>query len=218
MASSNSNTNQQLLLAASVLSEYVGTTIFITGTVGNLMNIIVFTYLRSYRSLVTSTFLAAASFFAQLFLTLGFGFRTLSKWIGYDIASRNESICKLTLLLRSASIQIYLTCLCFASIDRYLMTSRSVRRRELITLRRARLVVFTCVVVWICARIPYAVYSINIPALNMCVQSLNLVDIATYMTLVLSVIGPITILSVFGFLTWKNLGNRRLSAMNTQVF
>lgn len=218
MASPISTTNQQILSAISILSEYVGAAIFFLGTIGNVMNIIVFTCLKSYRSLVTSTFLFGASLFAQVFLILSFGFRTLSKWAGYDIASRNEPICKFTLLLRTASIQIYLTCLCLASIDRYLMTSRSVRRRELITLRRARLAVVVCVVVWMCARIPYAIFSLTIPALNMCAQSLNFIDIATYMTLVLSVISPVTILSVFGILTWKNLGNIRLSAMNAQVY
>ena len=211
------NTDQQILSAISAIATYVGGVMFLFGTVGNLMNIIVFCCLKSYRSLSTSAFLATSSLAGQLYLTISMGFGSLSRLIGYDIGSRNSAICKSSLHVRNISVQISLTCLCLASIDRYLMTSRSARRRELITLKRARLLICICVAVWMCAGVPHAIYSLDLPLFNLCIPSSPFSTTATYLNLALSIFLPITVLSVFGVLTWKNLGNTRLTALNAQV-
>ena len=217
-AYSMSNTDQQLLLATSAITAYLGGLMFLLGTVGNLMNIIVFCCLKSYRSLVTSAFLATSSFASQVYLIFGVGFQSLSKFIDYDIASSNLAICKSTLYMRNVSVQISLTCLCLSSFDRYLMTSRSVGRRELITLKRARLLICVWTVVWMCAAIPFALYTNDFTLFNACIPRSDYIITASYLNLVSSILLPITILLVFGLLTWKNLGNMRLTALNSQVF
>ena len=213
-----SNTDQEILVAISAITSYVGGTMFVLGTVGNLINILVFCCLKPYRPLVTSTFLAAASFAGQLYLTNALGIGAISKWIGYDIPSRNSAICKFTVFIRKFSIQVSLTCLCLSSVDRYLMTSRSARRRQLFTLKRARLMVCACIVVWACAGIPHAIFTFDFSRFNLCIPSSNFGTTVTYLNLVLAVLLPITVLSTFGLLTWKNLGNTRLTALNSQVF
>jgi 7 transmembrane receptor (rhodopsin family) len=154
---------------------------FILGTIGNMMNIIVFCCLKEYRSLVTSTFLAAAAFARQLYLVFSLGFKSLPKWIGYDIASRNSSICKSMLYLKNVSIQVYLTCLCFSYIDRYLMASRSVRQRQFMTQKRALLMICVGLVVWMCASIPRALLTIHFTPFNICGESPDFIATATYL-------------------------------------
>ena len=218
MAYFMSDTDQQILSAVSAITTYVSGVMFILGTVGNMMNMIMFCCLKTYRSLVTSAFLVGTAFTGQIYLTISLGFGSVSKWIGYDIPSRNTTICKFTLYMRNVPIQIYLTCLCLSSIDRYLMTSRSARRRELMTPKRARFLICAWTVIWMCAGIPYAINSSNIPLFNLCIPNSNFGITATYLNLVLAIIVPITILSIFGFLTLKNLENIRLTTLNSQVF
>lgn len=213
-----STTDQQILLAVSAITTYVSGILFILGSIGNVMNMIMFSCLKTYRSLVTSAFLATASFAGQLYLTFSLGLESLSKWIGYDIPSRNLQFCKATWYIKNVGIQVSLTCLCLSSIDRYLMTSRSAQRRELMTLNRARLIIVICFVVWAGAAIPYAIYSRNIPLFNLCLPSYSFAAVVTYLNLVLAIFLPVAIMSVFGLLTWKNLGNIRLTPLNSQVF
>ena len=200
-------TDEKTLSAASIIITYARGVIFIAGTVGNVMNIIAFCSLKIYRSLVTSTFLAGAAFAGQIYLTIMLGFASVSKWISYDIPSRNPVICKFDLYIRTVSIQIYLTCLCLSSID-----------RELMTLKRARLLICVLAIVWMCVGIHRALYSNNLPFSDLCTPSSNFVVTATYLNLIVAVILPIIILSIFGILTWKNLRNTRLLSLNSQVF
>lgn len=217
MAYSMSNTDQQILLATSTITTYVSGSMFILGAVGNLMNIVIFSCRKAYRSLVTSAFLVTASLAGQLYLTFTLGFGSMSKWIRSDIASRNWAICKSTLYIRNVAMQVYLTCLCLSSIDRYLMTSRSARRRQFMTLKRARLLICIWFVIWMCAGIPHALYTNNFVLFNLCIPSSNFAATVTYLNLVFAIFIPIILLSLFGWLTWKNLGNARLSALNSQV-
>lgn len=172
-----SDSDQKILLAVSFITTYVDGAMFILGTVGNPMNILVFCCLKTYRSLVTSSFLATTIFAGQ----------------------------------------IYLTCLCLSSMERYLMTSRSVWQRELMTLKRVRLLSGFWTVVWICVGIPHAIFTFDFALLNLCIPDSNFSTTLTYLNLAFSVVLPITILSVFGLLTWKNLGKIRLNALNSQV-
>ena len=189
-----SDSDQKILFATSIITTYVGGVFFILGTVGNVMNIMVFTCLKTYRSLVTSSFLAVTAFTGQIYLTVSLGIGAISKWINYDIPSRSSTICKITLYLRNISILISLTCLCLSSIDRYLMTSRSARRRELMTLKRGRLLICIWIVIWLCAGIPHALYFLDFALLNLCFASPSFGIIATYLNLVFTIILRITIL------------------------
>lgn len=212
-----SSTDQQIASITLGITTYGSGIVFILGAIGNTLNILVFCCLKTYRPLVTSTFLAMTSFSGQLYITFTLGFSSISKWIGVDIPSRNAMICRSILYLRNMSLQICFTCLCLSSIERYLMTSRSARRRELMTLKRARLLICICFVVWMSAAIPSALFFNNLVQASLCVPSVQFAMPLTYYNLVCSIFLPVTILSIFGFLTWRNLANTRLSALNAQV-
>ena len=117
--------DQQLLRASSIITTYGGMIMFGLGAIGNTMNILAFSCLKVYRSLPTSAFLAAASFFGQLNLSFSLLFSALSNIIGYNPAARDAHLCKTYLFMQRVTVQITLTCLCMSAIDRYMMTSRS---------------------------------------------------------------------------------------------
>lgn len=181
------------------------------------MNLIVFCCLKEYRSLVTSAFVATSAFAAQLYLTFSLCFESLSKQIGCDIPSRNLAICKSTLYIKNVTIQVYLTCLCFSSIDRYLITSRSVRQRQFITQKRAILMIFVGVIIWMIVAIPRAIFTAHFAPFNICGEIIHFVATATYLNLFFIIVLSLTILLVFGLLTWKNLEHTRLTNINAQV-
>ena len=120
-----SDSDQKILLATSIITTYIGGVFFILDTVGNVMNIMVFICLKTYRSLVTSTFVAMTAFIGQIYLTVSLGIGAISELINYDIPSRSSTICKFTLYLRNISILVSLTCLCLWSIDRSLSDDQS---------------------------------------------------------------------------------------------
>ena len=212
-----SPTDQQILRASSIITTYGGMIMFALGAIGNTINILAFSCLKVYRSLPTSAFLAAASFFGQLNLSFSLFFSALSNIIGYNPAARDARVCKTYLFMQRVTVQITLTCLCMSAIDRYLMTSRSARLRALVTPMRARLAIGFAIVIWSGYGVPGAIYTINYPFYNLCIPTSNFSTIITYLNLVLAVLIPIGILSVFGLLTWKNLHRSRLSAVNLQV-
>lgn len=213
-----SSSDQQILLIVTAISSYASGTLFILGTVGNIINMIVFFCLKTYRSLVTSIFLAATAFTGQVYLIFSLGIGSLSKWIGLDLISRNSAVCKAVLYIRNVAIIISLTCLCLSSIERCLMTSRSARQREWMTLKRARLLVCFFAVISMCIGIPHAIHTNTIPAANLCSPTSDFATGVTSLNLIFVVTLPVGILTVFGLLTWKNLGNIRLTALNSQVW
>ena len=181
------------------------------------MNILAFCSLKVYRPLSTSAFLATASFSGQVYLCFSLLFSALANLLGYNPLARNLALCRASLYIQRVVIQISLTCLCLSAIDRYLMTSRSARQRAWVTPTRARLAIVVCVLVWCAYGVPNALYVLNYSFYNLCIPSLEFSTTVTYLNLVFTVLLPILILCLFGFLTWRNLGRARLSAMNVQV-
>ena len=212
-----STTDQQILSATSIITTYGGLLMVGLGLIGNTMNILAFCYLKVYRSLSTSAFLATASLSGQVYLFFSLLLSALANLMGYNPLARNNTLCRVALYVPRVTVQISLTCLCFSAIDRYLMTSRSARQRAWVTVRRARISIIVFVIVWLAYGVPSAVYGINYPFFNLCIPSAELSSTVVYLNLVFAVLLPIMILCLFGFLTWKNLGIARLSSMNVQV-
>lgn len=209
--------DRQILLAATSLSTYGGITMFTLGLIGNTLNILAFTCLKVYRSLSTSAFLTTSSLSGLIYLSFTLFRVAIANLIGYNAAARDNFLCRTTLFIPRVTVQISLTCLCFSAIDRYLMTSRSALLRALVTLKRARIAICLCVLIWCAYGVPNAIYAINYPLYNICIPTTDFGNTITYLNLVFAVAIPILILSVFGFLTWKNLDNAHLSSMNIQV-
>ena len=206
-----------LLYASSVVTTYAGLTLFSLGLIGNSLNFITFAFWKPYRPLATSKFLATAAFSSQTYLSISIFISSLSNLIGFNPSSRNLNLCRASMLVSRAALQTSLTCVCLSSIDRYLVTSRSAYLRGWFTTTRSYLAIMITIFIWICYTIPNAVFASSNPIANICIPSSSFSGILTYLNLTFAVILPISVMTIFGILTHKNLQNVRLSTMNTQV-
>jgi len=214
---SMSTTDETLQHISNIISIYAGILMFALGTVGNIMSVLVFCGLKTYRSLPTSVFLAAFSFTNQISITVGIFLQFLTAILGYNLGATNRIACQFIWFAKKAFPEIATTCLCLCAVDRYLMTTRSARLRKLLTVPRAYLLIGINVIIWICYGIPSGIYVINVQSANLCARMISFWRISTYFDLFIPILIPITIMSVLGLLTWKNLGRIQQTHMNKQV-
>jgi hypothetical protein len=119
------------------------------GTFGNVLNLIVFTR-RTLRSNPCSMYFLAGSInnlFATYVVILT---RYLSVSWNLDISTRNTVFCKLRLLFVYVSLNLVLWFAILASADRFFSSSRSVRLRQLSSLKVARInIVFNTIFMYL---------------------------------------------------------------------
>jgi hypothetical protein len=138
----------------------------------------------------------------------------------------SENWCKFRIPLLYINSLCSFTCLCLQSIDSYMSSSRNANIRRRSTIVNARYLVIGFIFVWICNECPYYFMSPANIVPNWRCQTTNTVyaQYRSYFTiLVLSIIVPIVIISLFGYLTYRNLHTldinerHRLSALTKQT-
>ncbi|CAF3559131.1 unnamed protein product [Rotaria sp. Silwood1] len=198
--------SELIIVIAKYLYIYLGFFLASVGSIGNLLTISVFVRRKKYRSLSSSTFLAGSTFGEQIALIASAFPDSLTYTLGYDFYSISIEMCKSTSFLYFAGGVMALTCMYLAAIERYLQTCRSPSHREWITLNRARLLVFLTILVSSAISIPFALYRNVTPNYQLCEYvNANFKRMVPLMYAIVGVPMPITLLSVFGFLTWRNL-------------
>ncbi|CAF1138625.1 unnamed protein product [Adineta ricciae] len=198
-------------LASNLFSIYAGLPIFCLGTIGNLINLGV---LFSARSIPCSFFLLISSFFNIITLSTGLLPRVLSIGFNIDASSTNIVWCKSRLFFSYIGSLTSITCICLASIDRYLMSCRAATRRNRSTLRASKIAVMVAVLMIIGMNIPYLVYFTIVETktaagsiTKQCsLANSNIVQYGNYVLrpVFLSIL-PGTILISTGFFTYRNL-------------
>ncbi|UJR29253.1 hypothetical protein I4U23_010467 [Adineta vaga] len=108
------------------------------------------------------------------------------------------------------------TCICLAAIDQWIITSHSVHHRRWSTRRLAYLTIFLNVSFWfLLTGIPIFIFTGLIPNGNSIVCSYLSQSFATYNNIffipIIYCLLPISILTICGILTWKNIQRLRRS-------
>ncbi|UJR24034.1 hypothetical protein I4U23_026999 [Adineta vaga] len=111
--------------------------IFIIGTFGNLLDIILFIHLESLNTLASSLFLLASFIGSQCVMLTATLLRIIFGLTGYDPLFSSLFLCKLRWMIGPASGAFSLTCVCLAAVDRYILARSQYRTK--ITLNQARL-------------------------------------------------------------------------------
>jgi hypothetical protein len=199
---------QQLLNIAEILFAYVGLTILIFGTIGNLINVISFARLESLKTLASSLFLLASFFASQIVLTFGLLTRVILGFSGIDPVNTSVSFCKARWFIRTTSGAISLTCVCLAAIDRYFLSCHNVRRHRWITITRARWAIFLSICFWSSIFSSYAVYYTVPTHLSCTIANPIFAYFLSYFNLFHYSILPLSVLTIFCWLTWRNLGQQ----------
>lgn len=152
-----SSTPEQLAYATSQINIYYGSFICIVGTIGGLLNILIFTTLKSFRETTCATYLIAATVYN---LCQSFALFFWSTGVGLKLFSLNFSLfCKFRYFFPQYFVLVSHTCMCMAAIDQFLSQTRY---RNFNSIRSARFhVLVPCIVWFIHAAFTFAYYESN---------------------------------------------------------
>lgn len=199
--------------ASQMTYAYGALVLIIFGTVGNLLNILVFTRLRILRQMPSATFLITSFTFNFVQLWITRFSRSVQNFIGFDLLTRSVFYCEIRWLLGPISACVSMTSLCLVRIDRFLVTSHNVRYHRVFNLRRTRIIVGTIVLIFCIQVTPYIVYYSR----PYCISSGVPYSYAQYIdnfNLVVTNYLPPHVLIRFGTLTWRNIRTVRLGQHN----
>ncbi|CAF4202123.1 unnamed protein product [Adineta steineri] len=191
------------------------------GFFGSLMNTIILSTSRMYRTQPCTFFLLIAAI-AQSVQYLVSGISRISA-IGFDIdlTLLSPGWCKIKAYLIDTCLGVAMTCEWLATIDRFLITSRSANLRQLSKIKWAYCISAGVVVFWILTCIPDLIFTYI--SSNVCANYneiwgtyYNYVDNWLLYTAV-----PLVIVTVFGTLAYRNMrtltNTRQLQGADRQL-
>lgn len=209
----------QIDMISNRLMIYAGIIMYIFGTVGNILNIWVFyiwsrspkrshKHHKSGRTSNSSLYLLASSIANLLVIIYPLLTRIMFDGYQYPVTQNNAFIlCKFRYYVLHTFDLISLTCICLATFDRYLISSRKVRLRELSTRRqRTKLIILFIGLLIGVHSVPIIIY-FNVSNAGQC-EILSTIYLYYYLyviQIVLHGIIPIIFLSIFGLLTFQQL-------------
>ncbi|CAF1074318.1 unnamed protein product [Adineta steineri] len=223
--SSNDPYIRQIQLSIQYIALTFGFPILILGIIGNILNIIVFLHKASYKHNASSFYMLVKSFFDLNVLVISLAGDIIIDGFHAN-ALTSENWCKFRVPLVYINSLCSSSCLCLQAIDSYMCSSRNATIRQYSTIKKARYLIVGFLFVWICNECPYYfMKSANIIP-NLTCQTSNTIyrTYRSYFTiLVLNIIVPVTIITLFGYLTYKNMhtlntdGQYRLSTLTKQT-
>ncbi|CAF1050668.1 unnamed protein product [Adineta ricciae] len=190
---------------------YVGSITFVIGTIGGLLNIIVFLSLKTFRLSPCGFYLLIMSIANIGEMITGLLSRILNAAFDIDWSLTSLFYCKVRLYFYQVCALISLTCICLASIDQYVSTcSRSQWQRwSNIKVAHRLCAIFT--LIWIGQNIPAIIYYDHVVSRSTGKVSCTLTNSLYHqftvyvVTIILGRVLPITITVVFGFLSYRNV-------------
>ncbi|CAF0737534.1 unnamed protein product [Adineta steineri] len=201
------------------LMIYAGIIMYIFGSIGNILNIYVFTiwsrtkktsnkHSHSCRTNNSSLYLLVSSISNLIVILYPLFTRIMLDGYEYHITKHNVFIiCKLRYYILHTCDVISLTCICLATFDRYLISSRKVRLRKLSTTRKqTKLILLFIICLFGIHSIPiFKYYSVSKTGYCTIISTIYLYYYLYTFQIFLHGIIPIIFLSVFGILTFKQL-------------
>jgi hypothetical protein len=130
---SNSTDDFTIILINNIslqVNRYMILFVFLFGTIGNLLNVIVLSQ-SVFRSNSCALYFLGSSASGLVIILIGLPTRIIGGWISTDPTSTNSSLCKLRIFFLYSCRAIYAWLLVFATIDRYFLSSIKIHRRRL---------------------------------------------------------------------------------------
>ena len=138
------------------LTINVGLLIVIGGLLGNLLNIVIFTSLKTFRETTCAIYLTAASCANILHLLASLLSRILITGYNIDLTQTSTHLCKLRQFIAVIAPLVAVSSMCLATIDQYV--SLTLRWRWLSQHRVAARLIMIMVPFWCLCSIPVLVY------------------------------------------------------------
>lgn len=202
------NTIQQYTL-------YVGYFLLLTGMFGNIMNIYVLSSVNTYRSTPSTFSFLIASIYDIIILSISLLSRILETGHGLNLSSSSVIWCKFRQYFITSITLIPFYCQCLATINQFLMTSRSNHLRQLNTLKQAYWTIICITIICLIHGIPFIIYYDISPRTHSCSSTNSTLSLylSIFVLIIFSFI-PTLLTSIFGFLTYNNV--KQLNGSNNQ--
>jgi hypothetical protein len=202
-----------LISIAQQFTLYVGFFLLIGGVIGNVINILIFSKVRTYRTTPCTFYFLIGSIVDFFYVLLNLTARILTVSYGIDLFNKSNIECKVRFFFLITPTIISMSCPCLAAIDQFLVTSRSVRLRTCSKIQWAHRIVFIVIIVSCLHGIPPILYY-GISLISKTCAIINegySVYGEVYLLGILCAV-PCLIMIVFGWLTYHNIQQTRTLA------
>lgn len=196
------------------ITIYGGFPILISGSIGNLFNVIL---LWQTRNNPCGLIFIYSSIINCIVLFYGLFTRILTVGFELDWSNTNVIWCKARVALTQTSFLISLTCFSFASIDRFLSSCREEKYRRFSRLSFAQIALILISLFWLLHSIPYFIYAELLRNANTGALACSLIPNQSYFIYRIYFSLPINlgflpaaILTLTGLLTYRNLTKLQL--------
>jgi hypothetical protein len=217
MSSSDTDAISAWNNASAQLNRYFSIFIFLFGTIGNILNILVLSQ-RALRTNPCSLFFLTSSIANFIAIITGLTSRMLSGWTA-DLTNTIDWLCKLRAFVLFISRNMGSWLIMLATIDRWLSSCINVHRRQLSTLKNAQRGIIFTIIISILLYIPiiycYQANLINAPLkcygkTDLCRLSNDLIYAS------ITIIFPMIFMIIFGLMTVVNIYRikNRVNAIN----
>ncbi|UJR14265.1 hypothetical protein I4U23_001256 [Adineta vaga] len=200
-----------LIYLGQKLTIYGGFPTLIMGIIGQILNIIVFCSLRTFRESSCAFYLTIMSFVNIGQLLFGLFFRIMMVGFDMDWGTMSVTLCKFrSTLFVFCSLMSY-TCLCLAMIDQYFATSTRQRWQKWSNIKIAHYLMVLFTIIWSLHMILYVITTeqiiSSITGKVTCVAPDHNIANYRYYFIVLCITGylPDTITVLFGILAYRNI-------------
>ncbi|CAF1137359.1 unnamed protein product [Rotaria magnacalcarata] len=199
--------------------RYCSIFIFLFGSIGNILNVFVLSQLpfRLNPCAVLFLFSSAVNFIAILSGLLS---RMLSGW-GADLTATNRFFCKLRGFLVNITRVVAIWYILFATIDRWLLSSRRLQRRQMSSLKNAqRAMIITLILsTLIFSHVIYCQEPNLVNTPQKCYGKTQACQFLTDISFTTLTILPLLLILIFGLMTIRNIreSRARISHIITQL-
>jgi hypothetical protein len=192
------------------ITIYGGFVLMIAGVLGNLISIIVFLSLKTFRQSSCAFYLTIMLFVNIGQLLFALFSRILITGYGIDWTTTSLFFCKFRITATQFCALISYACLCLATLDQYFATCTRIRWQQLCNIKLARRFILLSIIITIILLIPYPIFSDQIILANGRV-SCTIRDVATIQYrnyfVILFLLGfiPDFLTVLFGILAYHNI-------------
>lgn len=200
------STAAEILLLADKFSLYFTIVIFVTGTVGNLLNLGVLSTLKIFRSNQCVFYLIIESIVDTCQLSILFIISILPIIYGFSPDNILIVWCKLKNILPQVFRLLSTSMVCFAAFDQFLFTNPHYSMRQISSIQLARCLTLTAICIWIIHGIPYAIFYQIIPSSGCIITNISLIHYYSYFYYpILHGLFPILTSCLFSLLAYRNV-------------
>jgi hypothetical protein len=202
-----------LLYIGQQITIYCGLFLVVTGLVGNGINVLVFSTVRTYRTNPCTFYFLIASIYNIAYIAIDLSSRIVSAGYGIDLTRTSISWCKIREFFLVTLSLMTLSCSCLATIDQYFATSQNASLRRFSNIKWAHHIVIIITIIWYLHGIPVLVYYNISPVTMTCVNTNASYAIYGLIYLLGLVCGiPVLVMVIFGYLTYRNIHLTRVLA------